>query len=175
MEEIVSVVVLLYDTSCIFEIVTLNYFLNYADKDVLFVSKDGKLITSTEGYSINIDKALSDLDSSDIELLIIPGGDIKLIDVSEVYRFINEAVENGAILAAICAGVDLLDSAGVLSGIKSTKNTDLDCLVHDNIITARANAHVDFAIEVAKKLDIFEDEADVKETIEFWKEHKRAE
>lgn len=39
--------------------------------------------------------------------------------------------------------------------------------------TARANAYVDFAIEVAKKLNLFQDEADLAETVVFWKEHKR--
>ena len=43
------------------------------------------------------------------------------------------------------------------------------------MITARANAYVDFAIEAAKELELFEDEADLQETIAFWKYHKRAE
>ena len=34
-------VVLLYPTSCIYEIVILNYFLHFAGKEVLFVSPDG--------------------------------------------------------------------------------------------------------------------------------------
>lgn len=41
------------------------------------------------------------------------------------------------------------------------------------IITSRANAYVDFAIEVAKELELFEDDADLEETIDFWKYHKR--
>ena len=41
------------------------------------------------------------------------------------------------------------------------------------VITARANAYVDFAIEVAKELNLFKDEVDLKETIDFWKFHKR--
>ncbi|MCI9633223.1 MAG: hypothetical protein HFH18_08280, partial [Ruminococcus sp.] len=43
-----------------------------------------------------------------------------------------------------------------------------------HVITARANAYVDFAVETAKELDLFEDEADLRETIDFWKYHKRA-
>lgn len=34
--------------------------------------------------------------------------------------------------------------------------------------------NVDFAVEVAKKMNLFEDENDLKETIEFWREYKRA-
>ncbi len=43
-----------------------------------------------------------------------------------------------------------------------------------NVITARANAYADFAIEAGKALDLFEDETDLQETIDFWKYYKRA-
>lgn len=42
-----------------------------------------------------------------------------------------------------------------------------------NVITARANAYVDFAIEVAKKLDLFKSEEDLRETIAFWKHYNK--
>ena len=87
-------VVLLYDTSCIYEIVILNYFLKVTGKEMLFVSPDGKEITATEGYRIT---------------------------------------------------------------------------------TSRANGYVDFAIEVAKQMELFEDEADLQETIAFWREFQRME
>ena len=45
-------VVLLYDTSCIYEIVILNYFLKVTGKEMQFVSLDGKEVTATEGYRI---------------------------------------------------------------------------------------------------------------------------
>ena len=71
--------------------------------------------------------------------------------------------------------MDLLDEAGILCDVKSTHSTDLDIVSDKNVITARANAYVDFAVEVAKKLDLFADEADLQETIDFWKYHKRME
>ena len=36
-----------------------------------------------------------------------------------------------------------------------------------------ANAYVDFAIEVAKELGLFESEEDLQETIGFWKYYNR--
>jgi len=60
-----------------------------------------------------------------------------------------------------------------LEGIVSTHSADLDVAVADQVITARANGYVDFAIEVAKKLDLFEDEDDLKETIAFWRNFQR--
>ena len=77
------------------------------------------------------------------------------------------------IIAGICAGVDILDKAGILKNISSTISSDLDCVHDENIVTARANAYVDFAIEVGKTLELFEDEADIQETIEFWKKSQK--
>ena len=45
--------------------------------------------------------------------------------------------------------------------------------VSDKIITSRANDYVDFAIEVAKKMNLFKDEEDLQETISFWKNYQR--
>ena len=49
---------------------------------------------------------------------------------------------------------------------------DKSCF-YKNVITARANAYVDFAVEVAKKLDLFASEADLQETINFCKHYQR--
>lgn len=43
----------------------------------------------------------------------------------------------------------------------------------DQVITSRANGYADYAIEVAKKMNLFTSEKDLEETIAFWKEYKR--
>lgn len=45
-------------------------------------------------------------------------------------------------------------------------------VVGEHVITARANMYVDMAIAIGKKMELFEDEADLQETIDFWKLHK---
>ena len=69
-------VVLLYNSCCIYEIVILNYFLNYSKKEVSFVSIDGESITSMEGYSINVSAKLSDISTDNVALFVVPGGKI---------------------------------------------------------------------------------------------------
>lgn len=166
-------VVLLYPTSCIYEIVILNYFLHFAGKEVLFVSPDGTPITAMEGYSINVSGKLTDIAPDEIELAVVPDGNIKAIDNPIVWNCLKDIKSRGGILAAICAGVDVLDHAGILDGVVSTHSSDLDVAVTDQVITSRANGHVDFAIEVAKKMNLFQDEADLQETIAFWKDYRR--
>uniref|UniRef100_UPI004056A40B hypothetical protein n=1 Tax=Agathobacter sp. TaxID=2021311 RepID=UPI004056A40B len=60
-----------------------------------------------------------------------------------------------------------------MKDVKSTHSTNDDLVSDKNIITARANVYVDFAIEVAKKLELFASEEDLQETIGFWKNHDR--
>ncbi len=166
-------VVILYNTCCIYEIVILNYFLKFTNKNVVFVSVDGKTITSMEGYSMNVSEKLTDIDVTKVELMVVPGGNIKEIDNALVYGYMRNIMANKGIIAGICAGVDVLEHAGILEGIDSTYSTELDVAITDHVITARANGYADFAIEVAKKMNLFEDEHDLEETIAFWREFKR--
>lgn len=69
--------------------------------------------------------------------------------------------------------MDVLDRAGILRDVQSTHSTDEDWVSDRNVTTARANAYVDFAIEVAKKLNLFESEEDLQGTIDFQKNYHR--
>lgn len=167
-------VFLLYDTSCFFEIVILNYFMSQTGCEIIYCSLDGQPIRAAEGYSVNTDMALKDIDPQQIRSFTVPGGDISAIDTDEVRAYLQELKSRQVLIGGICAGVDLLAHAGILDDLKSTRSSGLDIVNDRHVITAQANAHVDFAIETAKELDLFEDEADLQETIDFWKYHKRA-
>lgn len=166
-------VFLVYNESCFYEIVILNYFMNFTNCEMVFCSLDGKAIRAIEGFSVNVDMALRDLEKEQIRSFIIPGGNISEIDKEEVRAYLQDLKEREVLIAGICAGVEVLDHAGILQNVRSTHSTDEDLVNDKNVITARANAYVDFAIEVAKKLDLFVSEEDLQETIDFWKNYKR--
>ncbi len=104
----------------------------------------------------------------------MPGGMVRQIETDLVLKTVKKLHQQGTLVAGICAGVDILEQAGILEGIPSTHSTDADCIRAGNVVTARANAYVDFAIEVGKALDLFEDEEDLRGTVDFWKYFKRA-
>lgn len=166
-------VFLVYNTSCFYEIIILNYFMSVTGCDVEMCSLDGKSIRTMEGYSVNVDKALSEVDFNEVRSFTMPGGNINLLDKEVVKSTLKECRKRKILISAICAAVDLVDEAGLLKGIRSTHSTEEDVVNDDNIITSRANGYVDFAIEVAKQLNLFKDESDLQETIDFWKNYKR--
>ena len=145
-------VFLVYDRCCFYEIVILSYFLNYSPCDLVFCSPDGKPVRAMEGFSVHVDASLEDLDKAQIRSFIVPGGAVSGIDT---------------------AGVDVLDHAGILHDVKSTHASDDDWVCDKQVATARANAYVDFALAVAKKLGLFASETDLQETIRFWKYYQR--
>ena len=165
-------VVLLYETCCIYEIVITNYFLQCTGHEIVFATLDGKPVTAQEKFSINATCALNEINPKEVELLLIPGGDISSIDNEEVYSFIRAVMDNKQLVAGICNGVDELDNAGILEGIESTHSVRDDLVVGDYVITARANMYVDIAIAIGKKMGLFIDASDLQETIDFWKYHK---
>ena len=166
-------IIFLYDGCCIYEIAALNYFLSFAGRNVVFCSPDGGTVHAMEGYSLNTDSALENIELSSVNSFILPGGKVSNADSDELRKMLRQLADMDVVLAAICAGVDLFDKAGVLDGIQSTHSTGDDCVRDHNVITSRANAYVDFAIETAKALNLFRDEQDLQETIDFWKNHKR--
>ena len=173
--EQMKTMVLLYDTSCIYEIVILNYFLKVTGKEMIFVSPEGNPVMATEGYRIEAEDRLDHVNPEDVELLIIPGGDITQIDTPEVWEYLKNVHDSNGRIAAICAGVDVLEHAGLLEDAESIHSCEKDVVTSHRITTSRANGYVDFAIEVAKQMELFEDEADLRETIAFWRDFQRVE
>ena len=162
-------VFLVYDTSCFYEIVVLSYFMNFSHCDLVYCSLDGKPIRAIEGFNVNVDMSLEELNADQIRSFIVPGGNVANINNAKVYEYLRRLKKQNSLIAGICAGVDVLDDAGILQDIHST-HACKDDMVHDkNVITARANAYVDFAIEVAKTLELFTSEEDLQETIDFWR------
>jgi putative intracellular protease/amidase len=152
--EQMKTMVLLYDTSCIYEIVILNYFLNATGKEMIFVSPEGNPVMATEGYRIEAEDRLDHVNPGDVELLIIPGGDITQIDTPEVWEYLKNVHDSNGRIAAICAGVDVLEHAGLLEDAESIHSCEKDVVTSHRITTSRANGYVDFAIEVAKQMEL---------------------
>ena len=90
--------------------------------EVCLVGVSGKSVQSTRGIQLTADAVFKDLDFSDMEMLVLPGGQPGVDHLSQ-----NEAVMNlvqksaGHMpIAAICAAPILLGKLGLLDGRRAT-------------------------------------------------------
>lgn len=166
-------VFLIYDGCCFYEIVTLSYFMRYSGCDLVFCAPEKKPVRAMEGFTVQPDLSLEEVVCAQVRSLIVPGGTVCVINRPEVHRLLQALRDRRTLIAGICAGVDVLDDAGILRNIRSTHTEDEDLVCADNVITARANAYVDFAIKTAEALGLFSSREDLEETIAFWRDRKR--
>ncbi|MGQ3479720.1 DJ-1/PfpI family protein [Paenibacillus sp. TY11] len=161
--------VLIYDGYVSFEIMLATYFLKTkGDIVTIGVSKDP--VMSHEDFKVIPSIDLSEVVTDDIQLLIIPGGDITELKTNKrVLSLINTLNNDNKFIGAICSAADLLEVAGVSNRITQQLNNPNGVEINENIITAKANKYVDFAIELGKVMNIYTNNEDLNETIDFFK------
>ena len=81
-------VFLVYNKCCFYEIVILNYFMNFSHCDMVFCTLDGKPIRAMEGFTVNADAPLNSLKKGEIRSFVLPGGNIPEIDTAEVHAYL---------------------------------------------------------------------------------------
>lgn len=82
------------------------------------VGVTGKQIKSKHGISIEADLEIQELELSQVEMIILPGGPgtAKLQASETVSQAIDYCRENGRYIAAICAAPSILAQKGMLTG-----------------------------------------------------------
>ncbi len=176
-----SVVVFYYDGFAEFEIALALLYLG--EYKIQTAALEQREYSSLEGQRFLPDAKLSDIDSHDVALFLIPGGNpIPLLQEVRLTSFIASALSNGAKIAGICGGADLLVALGFLAGRKCTGNaldpTNPEILreqyqktifinepvvTDGNFITAQSKGFAEFALVLAlslgtdkKNLPVFE-------------------
>lgn len=139
------------------------------------------VIKSEETLNFHADIHISEMDTDDVDVFIMPGGSSlqHLQDDSILQKKLNELNQKQKTIAAICGSPVLLANTKVLDGKKFTagggelpehwqKNftsgeyvTD-EIVVDGNLITAKGIACGSFAIEIGKKMGVFKDEEHAK-------------
>jgi putative intracellular protease/amidase len=147
----------------------------WGKRSVVAVGFDPEPVTSMGGLRVVPDRALSDIHPSEMEILIVPGGDFweSAYPQAEVNRVLTELIAARVPIAAICAGTLAIARAGLLNDRRHTSNLpgyiaehvpdysgaalyEAVPAVNDHgVITASGLAPVDFAREIFKELRIF--------------------
>lgn len=168
--------VLIYNGYVSFEIMLATYLMK-TKGDIVTVGLSREPVRSYEDFVVMPSISLEEINAAEIGLLIIPGGDTSaLLEHTQLAALVQELDAQEKFIAAICSATDLLQHYGVLEGrhVVTNASTHIDDLVRvdRNLITARANGYADFAIELGRMLNIYKDEPDLEETIQYFKYHR---
>jgi 4-methyl-5(b-hydroxyethyl)-thiazole monophosphate biosynthesis len=103
------------------EAVTTIDLLRRAQVELITVSMTGSLLVNgAHGININADKIFEDVDFSDANMLILPGGGTMLGDHDNLCQLLLRHNEAEGLIAAICAAPAVLGRLGILKGKQAT-------------------------------------------------------
>lgn len=112
--------------------------LRRAEIDVKTVGVMGKTATSSHNVTVFADMEITDVDVSDMDMLVLPGGPgyPNLENSDKVQKLIRYAAENDIYIAAICASPSIIGKLGLLSGKNYTCFPGFEEFVKDGIYSA---------------------------------------
>ena len=156
--------------------------LRRANVGVTTVGIDKKVITSSCGIPVTADIVSNEFEFEDVEAVVIPGGSqgvINLENSSLVQSVVDEAVQKGILVCAICAGPSLLGHKGLLKGKHAICYPGFEdalegayiakdyVVADDDFITAKgAGVSIEFGLEIVRELVGDEAAETVRSTIQ---------
>lgn len=139
-----------------------------AGLQITTVGVTGKVVTTAQGIPITADITEDEFQYDDVECVIFPGGMPGVTNLEKsavVNAVLEEASQDGTIIAAICAAPSILGKKGLLRGKNATcypgfegaldgATLSKEYVVKDgDYITGRgAGVSIDFGLEIVKEL-----------------------
>ena len=166
--------VLIYEGYVSFEIMLATYLLK-TKGDIVTVGITKDPVRSSDDFTILPDIDIYELNIEDVHLLLIPGGDPEpLRNQIKTSNLVKELISNDRIVAGICsAGVWVKELHQQIQKAKDivpvTPIVRYEVEVSGNVVTAPPHKYIDFAIELGAIMNIYPDDADQQETVEFFK------
>jgi 4-methyl-5(b-hydroxyethyl)-thiazole monophosphate biosynthesis len=170
-----KILLVVYPTFSEFEI-TVAIAILRTHFDILTASDSLNPVTSESSIRVLPHITFEEIETSEYEGIIIPGGDLYHIkDSDPLFRLVEKFYSQNKVVAAICSGAYVLARAGLLKDnlytvtLNKEQRNFLGCFSEDNftyetivksknIITAQGHAFVEFGLEMAKRLNVYKDE-----------------
>lgn len=160
--------IFLYQEAALFEVVVTSYLLKTIG-DIVVITDQQKEIRTIEGIVISSDYSLTEVNPEEVDILIVVGGNIDEISNKDLlHNLIKKVNIREKIIGAICAG-----RKEVINALKlNHEEKNITEIIDNRIILSPGNEYIDFAIEVGKVAEIYQDKEDLEETINFFKKFK---
>lgn len=139
--------------------------LRRAELPVCMVSvEDAKTVLGSHKIPVVADVQFAECDFADADMLILPGGSIRLMEFAELGKLLQKHHAGRKPLAAICAAPSVLGVLGILQGERATCYPGFEhylgesyvggrVVESNNIITANGpGTAVDFALRIVAAL-----------------------
>ncbi len=142
--------------------------LRRAEIDVLTVSLDKEIVTGAHNIEFLTDFNISNVDITELEGIILPGGmpsAANLRDNLKIINIVQELYKNNKLIAAICAAPIVLEKAGIIKNKKVTSFPGFESqlkssvyktdrvVIDNNIITGRGpGVALEFALAIVNYL-----------------------
>jgi 4-methyl-5(b-hydroxyethyl)-thiazole monophosphate biosynthesis len=163
--EVKTKALVIFYPECIeFEAILAAQALHGENLAIDIATPDGTDYLGPSGIALRATHSYADVHAEEYRVIIVPGGDTKSVLENEtLIGILRTANHAGATFGAICAGPLLLARAGLLKGRRFTHGygpysplpywkegsyEDQPVVVDGNIVTAKPQAYIDFAIEV---------------------------
>lgn len=159
----------------------------YSDFSIHPFSIDGHIVESMGGLTIQPEKSLAEIIATEIDLLILPGGDAWTQGLNDaIAPLLEKLMRRKGAVAAICDATVFLAKYGYLDSTWHTSNgeqyllqkissyngrhyyEDLPCVVDGNLITANGAGMVEFAIEILRHQKVM-DEITIEKLYDLYK------
>jgi 4-methyl-5(b-hydroxyethyl)-thiazole monophosphate biosynthesis len=170
-----KILLVVYPTFSEFEITVTTAILK-AHFDIITASDSISPVIGESSLKILPHIAFEEVKAEDYEGIIIPGGDLYYIkDSDALFRLVGKFCTQDKLVAAICSGGYVLARAGLLINnpytvtLNKEQRDFLGCFNEDNftyenivrsknIITAQGHAFVEFALDIARHLNVYKEE-----------------
>lgn len=157
--------IFLYPETSFFEVDLTAYFMKTQGNVKIATERNQDIITTNEGIRIVSDIFIDELSVQDIDVFIVCGGEIdNIADKPLLYQKIRDCRDQNKIIGGICAGRTIVADA-----LHLTCHSETTHVINEKIVLSPGNEYVDFALEIGKTADIYQDEADYLETVNYFK------
>ena len=145
--------------------------------ELTYISSDGKPVQSMGGLKVVPNKSLKETTVDDIDMLILPGGNMwEKSEHNDIEPLLREVLQKGKKVAAICGATVYLTRLGLLENVHHTSNAlpylqwmvpeykeasmyiDSPAVTDQDITTASGLMPIEFAQEIFKSLEIMSEE-----------------